>query len=453
MLSRLLGAALLLAGLCSPAAAAKLGLVIGNDVYSSVDKLQKARNDADGVARALTDLGFDKVVTVKDASFDAMAAALSELEGRVEPGDTVFFFFAGHGVEIDNRNYLLPVDIPAPKEGQDALVRRKAFAADEVIDSFRSKGAGTVVAVLDACRDNPFAASGRRAIGGGRGLAQMTPDRGVFILFSAGAKQSALDRLSDADQDANSVFTRVFLKELRTPGADLANVAVETRSKVIEIAGSVGHVQTPAYYDQLTRRVTLGPPGTNPPTRPVAVVEPPPVVVAQPPPVAPTQPAAPRGLAEKEAFDLASSIGTVEAWDAFLKQFPAGAYVAFAKAAQGKARQAVAAIQPPPVQVQPPPSSVPVAPANIGRSTASGFIFPDSHRRALSWGEVTALSPAQLRVARNEIFARRGRFFQSADLDRYFRQFSWYQPVAREVRLSPIEEQNVRLIERAERGG
>src|SRR5690242_9290621 len=94
--SRLLCLALVILA-ASPAAAARLGLVIGNDTYASIDRLQKARNDAEAVARTLRGIGFDRVDVLKDAGFDAIATALSELEQRVEPGDTVFVFYAGHG--------------------------------------------------------------------------------------------------------------------------------------------------------------------------------------------------------------------------------------------------------------------------------------------------------------------------------------------------------------------
>jgi hypothetical protein len=431
---RLFWLACLLVAPVAPSSAARLGLVIGNDAYVSIDALQNARNDAEAVAATLRELGFDRVEVLRDGDFDAIAGALAELEQRIEPGDTVFLFYAGHGVEIDNRNYLLPVDVPAPREGQEGLVRRKGFAADEIIDAVRARGAATVIAVLDACRDNPFGRSSRRSIGGGRGLAQMTPEPGVFVLFSAGARQAALDRLGDGDPDPNSVFTRVFVDELRRPGADLATIAVETRGKVIDLARSVGHVQTPAYYDQLTRRISLAPGG---PGRDDARPVPQPLVSQ------PSEPPATRrrSLSEKDAFELARSIGTVEAFDAFLAQFPAGGYAAFARAAQSKAREASL----PPAPVDPPP----MPPAT---QADPGFVFPDSDRRYLTPADLAGLPASRLRVARNEIFARRGRFFQSADLDRYFRRFPWYRPHSWDVPLNPYEKQNVRILQQAEGG-
>jgi hypothetical protein len=80
----------------------------------------------------------------------------------------------------------------------------------------------------------------------------------------------------------------------------------------------------------------------------------------------------------------------------------------------------------------------------------SGFIFPDSDRRVLSADEVAGLSPAELSIARNEIFARRGRIFNSPDLRAYFSKFQWYQPRASEVALNAVESQNVEIIRKAE---
>jgi len=86
-------------------------------------------------------------------------------------------------------------------------------------DRLQQKGAATVILILDACRDNPFAVKGKRAIGMTRGLTRMDPAEGMFVLFSAGQGQSALDRLSDTDANPNSVFTRTLLVEMETPAS------------------------------------------------------------------------------------------------------------------------------------------------------------------------------------------------------------------------------------------
>ena len=128
-----------------------------------------------------------------------------------------------------------------------------------MLDRIKARGARTLIAVLDACRNNPFERLGRRSLSGSRGLARMDPPEGVFVVFSAGAKQEAMDRLSETDPNPNSVFTRVFLKELKTPSLPLDQIAKRTRIAVRDLAKSVGREQTPAIYDETIGEVILRP--------------------------------------------------------------------------------------------------------------------------------------------------------------------------------------------------
>jgi uncharacterized caspase-like protein len=209
----------------SPAEAAKrFALVIGNNAYENVPQLQKAVNDADAIAAELSKLGFD-VVKAENVGRHAISRALVELEGKIAPGDTALVYFAGHGFAIDGTNYLLPVDVPAANPGEEGLIEDASFAANGLSDRLQQKGAATVILILDACRDNPFAVKGKRAIGMTRGLTRMDPAEGMFVLFSAGQGQSALDRLSDTDANPNSVFTRTLLVEMETPGQSMVQIA------------------------------------------------------------------------------------------------------------------------------------------------------------------------------------------------------------------------------------
>ena len=245
----------------SPAEAAKrIALVIGNNAYENVPKLLKATNDADAISKELAKLGFE-VVTAQDVGRRAMSRALVELEGKVGAGDTALVYFAGHGFAIDGTNYLLPVDVPVAAPWEEGLVRDASFAASGLSDRLQAKGAGTVILILDACRDNPFALKGKRAIGQTRGLTRMDPTEGMFVLFSAGQGQSALDRLSETDANPNSVFTRTLLLEMETPGQSMVQIAKRTQAKVRELAAKVDHVQVPAYYDQIVGDLYLSPDG------------------------------------------------------------------------------------------------------------------------------------------------------------------------------------------------
>ena len=246
------------AAFMSPAFAEKrVALVIGNNDYKNVPKLQKAVNDARTMGDTLKQLGFN-VMVAENLNRQQFSQTLLAFDSAVEAGDTAFFFFAGHGFEIAGQNYLLPTDVPAATEGQEELVRDASVLADRIVERLQNRKVRTSILVFDACRNNPFERQGTRAVAGGGGLAPMVQlPEGVFSIFSAGYKQTALDRLSNDDNSPNSVFTRTFSKELLQPGENLVEVAQRTRRQVSEMAESIGHKQIPAYSDQMVDDVFL----------------------------------------------------------------------------------------------------------------------------------------------------------------------------------------------------
>jgi hypothetical protein len=260
-LSRLLAVASLatcIAAFAAPAFAAKrVALVVGNNDYRYVPKLQKAVNDARTMGDTLKQLGFT-VMVAENQNRQAFSQTLLAFDKAVEAGDTAFFFYAGHGFEIAGQNFLLPTDVPAATEGQEELVRDASVLADRIIERLQNRKVRTAILVFDACRNNPFERTGTRAVAGGGGLAPMTQlPEGVFSIFSAGPRQTALDRLSNDDANPNSVFTRTFAKELTQPGVNLVQVAQRTRRSVSELAETVRHKQIPVYFDQMVDDVFL----------------------------------------------------------------------------------------------------------------------------------------------------------------------------------------------------
>jgi hypothetical protein len=325
------------AGASSAHAEKRLALVIGVDKYPNLtanSQLQKAVNDARAVSGALKDIGFN-VRTLENAQRAQMSEAFGNLEQSIAPGDTVFVYFAGHGVEFSGANYLLPGDIPAPVDAQGRRLpprafRDSSFNASEVLQSFQDRGAGAVIAVFDACRE-PFDDEGKRSLGMGRGgLAEMQPTAGMFIMFSAGVKQTALDRISNDDSNPNSVFTRNLVPLLRVPGQSLVRMAKELQPNVSKLAMTVNHVQTPAYYDQIMGDFYLVPPtdgaggrgfdrlANAQPSAPVPVPTPPP-----PPP----DPCA----GALEHWKSVESIGRKEAFEAHVARFPNCPYAELAR--------------------------------------------------------------------------------------------------------------------------
>jgi hypothetical protein len=220
-------------------------LVIGNDAYKQVTKLVNAREDANAMADSLRKVGYQ--VTLKlDLNEKEMKIALRTFKSQIEGGDEVLFFFAGHGVQLGASNYLLPIDIAGESEEQ---IKDDAMQLQRVLDDIGERKAKLTLALIDACRDNPFKVAGRAI--GGRGLAPTTAATGQMVIFSAGSGQQALDKMGPADKHKNGVFTRVFLKEMQLPGVSIDRILRNVRTEVVAMARSVGHEQVPAIYDQV----------------------------------------------------------------------------------------------------------------------------------------------------------------------------------------------------------
>lgn len=220
-------------------------LVIGNNAYRHVAGLSNARADASAMAGALGAAGFD-VTLQMDVDERGFKQTLREFRQQIDPGDEVVLFFAGHGVQFGGANFLLPVDIRGDSEEQ---VRDDAMPLQRILDDLADRKAGFTLAILDACRDNPFRTSSTRALGV-RGLAPTTAATGQMIIYSAGTGQQALDRLGPDDRDPNGLFTRVFLREMEKPDLTVDRMLRNVRNEVVRLARSVGHQQTPALYDQ-----------------------------------------------------------------------------------------------------------------------------------------------------------------------------------------------------------
>ena len=353
----------LLALLAGPAQASeRVALVIGNGNYANAGVLPNPPNDAQAVASALRDVGFD-VALGRDLDRAAMERLLRDFLRKAATAKVALLFYAGHGMQVDGRNYLLPVDAKIEAASDLGF---ETVELDKILGNLEDAARATIV-ILDACRDNPlsrsFAARSRSASVGTGLAAYSTLGTGTLIAFATAPGKVALDGTGK-----NSPFTEGLVKHLRTPGLEVRAMLTRVRADVMD---ATGKKQLPWDNSSLMGDVYLAGPSQGQPQGVIASA--PPVIQPQPSP-----------------------------------------------------QPVVSA--PPPVIATLPPRRRRRAPR---RSTDSSFrIRVNACSAPASCGDLT---PDQLRIARNEIYARRGRFFRDQALATYFSRFSWYRPTAWDV--------------------
>jgi hypothetical protein len=230
--------------------AMRRALLIGNDTYKYADVLKNAREDARAMANELKGFGYEVTLRL-DQSQKEMQATLRDFRESIKEGDEVLFYFSGHAVEIDGKNYLTPIDTIGMNQNQ--LADDSIDLKSSVLDPFTRKKAKLTLALIDACRNNPFlkTSSTRSVVGGSKGLAPTTPATGQLIVYSAGSGQTALDRLGESDTLKNGLFTRVFLQEMKKVDLPIDRVIKNVRTEVVRLARTIGHDQVPAIYDEV----------------------------------------------------------------------------------------------------------------------------------------------------------------------------------------------------------
>src|SRR6202158_630851 len=221
----------------------RVALVMGNSAYQNVNRLANPTNDSEAMSAILKKAGFDVVELKRDLNVSEMRRALRDFSDTVRDADVAIVYFAGHGIEIDGTNYLIPVD---------AVLERDIDAFDEAIPLDRiltviEPARQLRLVILDACRDNPFNKTMKRTIGSrsvGRGLAKVEPNSpNTLIAFAAKAGSTA----SDGDSK-NSPFTAALIKYLPRPGLDLRKAFGFTRDDVLK---ATSNKQEPFVYGSL----------------------------------------------------------------------------------------------------------------------------------------------------------------------------------------------------------
>ena len=214
----------------------RLALVIGNSAYKSSPLINPV-NDAQDMAAALKRLEFE-VIHKENASQQAMEEAIFTFSNRLKKGGVGLFYYAGHGVQVNGRNYLIPIgaSIRAQRE-----IKYKAVDAGQVLDGMFDAGNGLNIVMLDACRDNPFARSFRTS---SRGLGRMDAPTGSFIAYATAPGSVAADGTG-----RNGIYTKHLLKHMKTPGLTIERVLKRTRNDVMR---ETGNKQVPWQASSLT---------------------------------------------------------------------------------------------------------------------------------------------------------------------------------------------------------
>lgn len=217
----------------------KTALVIGNQNYLNFSKLSTPRSEAVDMKNALERLGFE-VILILDGTEYTITDALYDFEDRLKRrGGIALFHYGGHGVQVKDSNYIIPVDARIPDERR---VKANAIDVDEVLGIMEVSGSKTNIVILDACRDNPLPSVSRSS---SRGLAVVAnPPTDSIIVYSADAGTTAQDGL----------FTPTLLKYIETPGLELVDVLKRVRTDVRKKSG--GNQRT-GEYNQLESDVFL----------------------------------------------------------------------------------------------------------------------------------------------------------------------------------------------------
>ncbi len=282
----------------------RVALVLGNSAYQNVAPLANPVNDGAKIAATLKDAGFDVVDSRRDLAAAEIRRALRDFADRTRDADIAVVYYAGHGIEVDGGNYLIPVDARLER---DTDVYDEGLSLDRILIAIEPAKKLRLV-ILDACRDNPFSRSMKRTVASravGQGLAKVEPTSpNVLIAYSAKAGSTAAD-----GDGQNSPFTAALSHHLTKPGLDVRRAFGFVRDEVLK---ATANKQEPFVYGSLG--------GEDVPLVPI--------------PRQAAAPATPAPSAQAEArrdYELALQIGNKSALNAFLSQYPDGFYASLAK--------------------------------------------------------------------------------------------------------------------------
>ena len=241
--------------ICSTAAMGatdRVALVLGMGAYQSIEPLDNTRNDARSIANALEKIGFDVTLSL-DATSTDLYQLLDDFSFRSETADLALIYFAGHGVEVQGENFLIPVDANVQS---NLDIQRQSVSLKQLLSAVERARKMRIV-ILDSCRNNPLGdnidltqitetetVASTEATRGTGGLAAANPDRGTLVAFAAKDGQVALD-----GSGLNSPYAKALIEKMSVPGLEISLMFRQVRDQVLE---NTANMQEPHTYGSLT---------------------------------------------------------------------------------------------------------------------------------------------------------------------------------------------------------
>jgi uncharacterized caspase-like protein len=280
----------------------RVALVIGISGYQAVPQLTNPSRDAEAMSSLFRKAGFDVIESARDPGISDLRKAIRQFSETSRDADMAVVYYAGHGIEVDGVNYLVPVDA---KLKSDFDVEDETISLDRILRALDNAKRLKLV-ILDACRDNPFLKTMKRSIGTrsvGRGLAKFEPAMSdTLVAYAAKAGAVAID-----GDGQNSPFATALVKYIAEPGLDLRIAFGRVRDDVLK---STAHRQEPFVYGSLGGDTVALVPQAAKPVDPEA--------------------------AARTDYELAAQIGTRQAWESFLAVHNKGLYANLARAQMAK---------------------------------------------------------------------------------------------------------------------
>lgn len=388
MLRRALGLlgliAVILAAVTDARAERRVALVIGNAHYEHASTLRNPLNDAQAMAALLKTVGFEVVVGT-DLDQRAFAGQVEAFGRLLEGAEVGLFFYAGHGLQVNEKNYLVSTQAKLESE---FLIPAETVELDAIIRLMESRSRVNLV-FLDACRNNPLAdklrqnlVAAKRSVSLGRGLARIEPTgRDTLIAFAAAPGQEAAD-----GRDRHSPFTAALLQNVPKPGVE---VSVMLKEVTAQVRRETNNSQRPQQLSDMSRTFYFAK------AEPIAAAPPPPPKVAQ---------ATPDHSIELAYWNSARSVNDCESVRAYLERFPNGIFTDLARLSERRLcdptrKVIVVDAEPPPVNPEPPagvtaaPSQVSLAPST--ESTSEPAVTPETPTTTPSAETTIAALPKQ----------------------------------------------------------